>query len=92
MWLSPAVAQHHISLVQINAQVLKNTKAEDTAKALPKVETVLANSTKTFDGILKQTNLLESALMQKQGEFRAQLAKLKEQYEAKLDEQNKQNN
>jgi len=92
MWLSPAVAQRHISLVQINAQVLKNTKAEDTAKALPKVETVLANSTKTFDGILKQTNLLESALMQKQGEFRAQLAKLKEQYEAKLDLQNKQNN
>jgi len=67
---------------------LKSTKAEE---ALPTVDTVLANSTKQLDSILKQTSLLEAALMQKQGEFRLQLAKLKEQYEAKLDDQSKQN-
>jgi len=90
--LPAATKLAHISLVQINAQALNSTKQDDFTLPLPQIETVLANSTKTFDDILKQTSLLEAALMQKQGEFREQLSKLKQQYEAKLDLQSQENN
>jgi len=89
----PAATQHaQISLVQIHAQFLKNRKQDDSTLPLPQVETVLANSNKTLDDILKQTGLLEAALKQKQGEFREHLSKLKQQYEAKLDLQSQENN
>jgi len=89
----PAATEHaHISVVQIHAQVLKSKKQDDNTPPLPQVETVLANSTKRFAGIFEETSLLQAALMQKEEDFREKLGKLKQQYEAKLDGQSKENN
>lgn len=83
------VTADHISLMQIKAQSLRSNTRDDTI--LPQVETVLADSSKTLNGIFKQTSQLHAALVQKQQEFRSKLVHVKEEYEAKLNVQNKEN-
>jgi len=91
--LLPAATEHsYLSVVQIHAQVLKGPKKIDNTSPLPEVETVLANSTKRFAGIFKETSMLQETLMQKEGQFREKLAKLEQQFEAKLDVQSQEIN
>jgi len=91
--LLPAATEHaYLSVVQIHAQVLKGQKKSDNTSPLPEVETVLANSTKRFAGIFKETSMLQETLMQKEGQFREKLAKLEQQFEAKLDVQSQEIN
>jgi len=71
-------------LLQVKADVkVKHNKPD--SMLLPAMEALLANSSKTFDGILNGTSLFEAALFKKQKAFRNQLSSLKRQYEQKLD-------
>jgi len=83
--LKLARATHEYNcLLQVKADVkVKHNKPD--SMLLPAMEALLANSSKTFDGILNGTSLFEAALFKKQKAFRNQLSSLKRQYEQKLD-------
>jgi len=72
-----------VYLLQITASVKSRYKPGDSTK-LPSVESMLTNSSKTFNGIMKETNLMKSALHANRANLEADMSKLKALYEREL--------
>jgi len=85
-WICARAESESSYLLQLKAEVRTKSNKPDSSM-LPAVETLLADTTKAYNDILKQTSLLEAELLRKDRDFHVQLFKLKASYKQKLDQQ-----